>query len=130
MVSFMGIYSLASPNVISTLVIPSKEGFIMATEFTGMFTSLVIVIFTKISFMFLSVVMLYTVPTCRPFIITGFEFASPCTLVYFANSVWLSPKKVFPFKKLKPSTNKTMAMAVKAPIFVSFEIFMMVFILA
>jgi hypothetical protein len=54
---------------------------------------------------------------------TGFDTIIPLALGYFAYKKFPVLKTLRPFKKLNPSINKVIAIAVSAPTFVSLEIF-------
>lgn len=81
---------------------------------------------TKISFMFLSVEISLTIPTCKPFMITGLEDVRPCTLVYFAYMVMFFENIFFPFRKLKPKIRSVITIAPNTPTFVSFVNFTLI----
>ncbi len=112
-----------SPRMISTLVMVSGFGLICAKEFAGMLMSLCIEKVTISSFMERSLEIDFTVPTCNPLMITGFDGVSPCTLSYLAYKVIDLVNNLFPFKKLNPRTSKAMAITPKMPILNSLDTF-------
>ena len=78
MVSLFFFIVYALPKIISTDDVPNGLDFINATELEGIVMSLVIFISTVMVFISFAGEILYTVPTCIPFIKTGLEFCRPC----------------------------------------------------
>src|SRR5215813_10364946 len=96
-----------------------------ADEFTGILISLVQLIVITIPSRFLFVALMsYTVPTCRPLILTAFDLSRAPISEKTAYSLLFLENTLFPFRKLKPRIRKVRAAIVKTPTLVSLLIFM------